>query len=45
MIRHPRIIAALRALWGPNIRFDQSKLNMKSGGFGSPVEWDQDWTF
>ena len=45
MVRHPRIISALRALWGPNIRFDQSKLNMKSGGFGSPVEWHQDWAF
>jgi phytanoyl-CoA hydroxylase len=45
IIRHPRIIAVLRALWGPNIRFDQSKLNMKSGGFGSPVEWHQDWAF
>jgi phytanoyl-CoA hydroxylase len=45
MVGHPRIISALRALWGPNIRFDQSKLNMKSGGFGSPVEWHQDWAF
>ncbi|HUK09271.1 MAG TPA: phytanoyl-CoA dioxygenase family protein [Stellaceae bacterium] len=45
LVRHPRIIAVLRALWGPNIRFDQSKLNMKSGGFGSPVEWHQDWAF
>jgi phytanoyl-CoA hydroxylase len=45
MVRHPRIIAVLRALWGPNIRFDQSKLNMKSGAFGSPVEWHQDWAF
>jgi len=45
IVRHPGIIAALRALWGPNIRFDQSKLNMKSGEFGSPVEWHQDWAF
>jgi phytanoyl-CoA hydroxylase len=45
MVRHPGIIAVLRALWGPDIRFDQSKLNMKSGGFGSPVEWHQDWAF
>jgi len=45
LVRHPRIIAALSALWGPNIRFDQSKLNMKSAGFGSPVEWHQDWAF
>ena len=45
LVRHPRIIAALQAIWGPNIRFDQSKLNMKSAGFGSPVEWHQDWAF
>ena len=45
LVRHPRIIAALCALWGPNVRFDQSKLNMKSAGFGSPVEWHQDWAF
>ena len=45
LVRHPRIIGALSALWGPNIRFDQSKLNMKSAGFGSPVEWHQDWAF
>jgi len=45
LVRHPRIIATLAALWGPNIRFDQSKLNMKSAGFGSSVEWHQDWAF
>ena len=45
LVRHERIIAALSDLWGPNIRFDQSKLNMKSAGFGSPVEWHQDWAF
>jgi ectoine hydroxylase-related dioxygenase (phytanoyl-CoA dioxygenase family) len=45
LVRHPGILAVLRALWGPNIRFDQSKLNMKSSRFGSPVEWHQDWAF
>ena len=25
--------------------FDLSKLNMKSPGYGSPVEWHQDWAF
>jgi phytanoyl-CoA hydroxylase len=45
MVRHLGIVEILRALWGPSIRFDQSKLNMKSGGFGSPVEWHQDWAF
>jgi len=45
MVRHPGIIACLRALWGENVRFDTSKLNMKAAGFGSPVEWHQDWAF
>ena len=34
-----------RKLWGPAIRFDISKLNLKSAGYGAPVEWHQDWAF
>ncbi len=45
LMRHPGIIAVLRALWGPDIRFDTAKLNMKCAGFGAPVEWHQDWAF
>jgi len=45
LTRHPRILAVLKALWGPNIRFDSAKLNMKCAGFGAPVEWHQDWAF
>jgi ectoine hydroxylase-related dioxygenase (phytanoyl-CoA dioxygenase family) len=45
MVRHPGILAVLRDLWGPDIRFDTAKLNMKSAGFGAPVEWHQDWAF
>ncbi len=45
LARHPRILAVLAALWGPDIRFDTAKLNMKSAGFGAPVEWHQDWAF
>ena len=45
MVRHPKIIAVLQRLWGPNVRFDLSKLNLKAAGFGSPVEWHQDWAF
>ena len=45
MVRHPGIVAVLCKLWGPNVRFDQSKLNLKAAGFGSPVEWHQDWAF
>ena len=45
VVRHPKIVACLNQLWGPNVRFDMSKLNMKSPGYGSPVEWHQDWAF
>lgn len=45
LVRHPGIVACLQALWGPDIRFDQAKLNMKSAGFGAAVEWHQDWAF
>ena len=36
-VRHPGILSCLKSLWGPNIRFDVSKLNLKSAGFGSPI--------
>src|SRR3954451_18461195 len=45
LVRHPGIIGVLRDLWGPDIRFDTSKLNMKSAGYGAAVEWHQDWAF
>ncbi len=45
MVRHKGIIECLQDLWGPNIRYDLAKLNLKSAGFGSPVEWHQDWAF
>ena len=45
LCRHPKIGAVLQALWGPHIRFDTAKLNMKCAGFGAPVEWHQDWGF
>jgi phytanoyl-CoA hydroxylase len=45
LVRHPGIVAVLQSLWGPNIRFDTAKLNMKSAGFGAAVEWHQDWAF
>jgi phytanoyl-CoA hydroxylase len=45
MVKHPKILSVLQKLWGPNIRFDVSKLNLKAAGFGSPVEWHQDWAF
>jgi phytanoyl-CoA hydroxylase len=45
MVAHPGILAILKALWGPSIRFDVSKLNLKAAGYGAPVEWHQDWAF
>ena len=35
----------LEALIGPAARLYGSKLNLKAPGFGSPVEWHQDWAF
>jgi phytanoyl-CoA hydroxylase len=45
VMRHPKILAALQQLLSPAIRFDTSKLNMKSPGYGAAVEWHQDWAF
>src|SRR5271169_7007457 len=42
--RHPKIVAVLKDLWG-KVRFDTGKLNMKSAGYGAPIEWHQDWAF
>ena len=44
-MRHPRILAVLRALMHPTVRFDISKLNLKAPGYGAAVEWHQDWAF
>ncbi len=45
VMRHPNILAILRKLVAPAIRFDTSKLNMKAAGYGAAVEWHQDWAF
>ena len=45
MVAHPNILAVLQRLWGPSVRFDVSKLNLKAAGYGAPVEWHQDWAF
>ena len=42
--RNAKIVAILKDLWG-SVRFDTGKLNMKSAGYGAPVEWHQDWAF
>jgi phytanoyl-CoA hydroxylase len=45
LTRSPRITSILAQLLGPDIRLHGSKLNMKSAGYGAPVEWHQDWAF
>ncbi|MBP0596837.1 phytanoyl-CoA dioxygenase family protein [Herbaspirillum sp. LeCh32-8] len=44
-IRSKPMLEVLAALLGPGLRLQNSKLNLKSPRFGSPVEWHQDWAF
>lgn len=44
-LRHPAIVDIVDQLVGPGVRYRSTKLNMKSAGYGSPVEWHQDWAF
>jgi ectoine hydroxylase-related dioxygenase (phytanoyl-CoA dioxygenase family) len=39
------ITEILVPLLGEDIRVYGAKMNMKSAGYGAPVEWHQDWTF
>lgn len=39
------ILAPARDLVGPDIRLHTTKLNLKSSGYGAPVEWHQDFAF
>jgi phytanoyl-CoA hydroxylase len=45
LARSPKLLDLLACLLGPEIRFHNSKLNMKSAEYGSPVEWHQDFAF
>jgi phytanoyl-CoA hydroxylase len=45
VFRNEQIIDMVAQLVGPNVRHFGGKLNMKSAGFGSPVEWHQDFAF
>lgn len=44
-MRHAGILDIVAQLVGPAIRCNGQKLNLKAAGFGSPVEWHQDWAF
>lgn len=39
------VLDIVAELLGPSVRYQSSKLNMKSARFGSPVEWHQDFAF
>jgi len=44
-LKHKKVLDIVSQLIGPSIWSNGNKLNMKSGGFGSPVEWHQDWAW
>ncbi|MDA0712013.1 MAG: phytanoyl-CoA dioxygenase family protein, partial [bacterium] len=45
MLHHPEILQIVSQLIGYGLRCNGNKLNMKQPGYGSPVEWHQDWSF
>jgi phytanoyl-CoA hydroxylase len=45
VMRNETIIDMVAQLVGPDVRHFGGKLNMKAAGFGSPVEWHQDYAF
>ena len=45
LLHDPRILALVGQLVGPGIRVHGTKLNLKSAGWGSEVDWHQDWAF
>ncbi len=42
---HPRLVAAINSLIGPDVNLQHSKLNMKPAKVGSVVEWHQDLAY
>ncbi len=45
VLRGERMLSILRALLGPDVLLQTSKLNTKAPGGGAAVEWHQDWAF
>jgi ectoine hydroxylase len=45
LIRSPKLLDLMRPLLGPSMRLQNSKLNLKSAGYGAAVEWHQDWAY
>ncbi|MDG2065643.1 MAG: phytanoyl-CoA dioxygenase family protein [SAR324 cluster bacterium] len=44
-VRNPKLLRMLKILLGENVRFRNSKLNIKAAHGGSAVDWHQDWAF
>ena len=44
-LHHEKILTIVSQLIGYGLRCNGNKLNMKQPGYGSPVEWHQDWSF
>lgn len=44
-LHHEKILEIVSQLIGYGLRCNGNKLNMKQPGYGSPVEWHQDWAF
>ena len=45
MLYSDAILGPVRDLIGPHIRLHTTKLNMKSAGYGAPIDWHQDFAF
>ena len=45
LARDPAVTDLVAQLIGPDIRLYGGKMNLKSAGYGAPVEWHQDWAF
>ena len=43
--RDPDVVDIVAQLLGPDVRLYGGKMNLKSAGYGAPVEWHQDWAF
>ena len=45
IMRSKEVLDCVKALLGPNLRMEHSKLNIKQANGGEAVEWHQDWAF
>ncbi|MBT7204303.1 MAG: phytanoyl-CoA dioxygenase family protein [Deltaproteobacteria bacterium] len=45
IMRSEAVLDCVRALVGPDLRMEHSKLNIKQAKVGEAVEWHQDWAF